>query len=157
MIEISYNVKSHVIESLEAMKRTKNYHEVVGSKLFQRFFDKCPQAKILFRFPSDIDVYDCPELLRSKRFLTHAVYFLEMIDQALNMLGPDIELFTELMLDLGSKHVRYFRVKPEMFPIMGEALIYVLQDTLGGDFTEGMKESWEETFNMIRAMVNAKN
>jgi hemoglobin-like flavoprotein len=157
MVEgISYNVKSHVIESLEAMKRTKNYEERVGSKLFQRLFDKCPQAKILFRFPIDMDV-DSPELLRSKRFLAHAAYVLEMIDQALNMLGPDIELLTEIMLHLGRKHVRYYRVKPEMFPIMGEALIYVLQDTLGDEFTEGMKESWEEIYNMIRAMVNAKS
>jgi hypothetical protein len=69
--EISYSTINHVLESWEAMKRTKNYQEVVGSKLFQRLFDKCPQAKVLFGFPIDIDAYS-PELLNSKRFLAHA-------------------------------------------------------------------------------------
>jgi hemoglobin-like flavoprotein len=113
----------------------------------------------LFGFPIDIDVYSS-ELLQSKRFLAHAAYLLEMIDTALNMLGPDIELLTEIMHDLGLKHIR-FGVKPEMFPIMGEALIYVLIDTLGDEFTPSMIESWVETYDslsgdMIRAMVNAK-
>jgi hypothetical protein len=29
-----------------------------------------------------------------------------MIDKALGMLGPDIELLTEILLDLGIKHVK---------------------------------------------------
>jgi methyl-accepting chemotaxis protein len=156
--EISYSTINHVLESWEAMKRINNYHEVVGSKLFQRVFDKCPQAKVLFGFPIDIDVYSS-ELLNSKRFLAHAAYMLDMIDTALNMLGPDIELLTEIMQDLGIKHIRY-GVKPEFFPIMGEALVCVLQDALGDEFTESIKESWIETYkelsgDMIRAQVNA--
>jgi hemoglobin-like flavoprotein len=157
--DISYTTINNVIESWEAMKRTKNYEHVAGSMLFRRLFDKCPQAKILFGFPIDINV-DSPELLNSKRFLAHAAYLLEMIDTALDMLGPDIELLTEIMHDLGIKHIRY-GVKPEMFPVMGEALISTLQDTLGADFTESMKDSWRETYDalsadMIRAQVNAR-
>jgi hypothetical protein len=37
----------------------------------------------------------------------HAAYLIQMIDTALNMLGPDIELLTEIMTELGIKHVRY--------------------------------------------------
>jgi hypothetical protein len=44
--EISYTTINHVIESWESLKRTKNYQEVAGSKLFQRLFDKCPQSKM---------------------------------------------------------------------------------------------------------------
>jgi hemoglobin-like flavoprotein len=154
--EISYTTINHVIESWEAMKRTKNYEVVSGTKLFQRLFDKCPQAKILFGFPINIDVTSA-ELLTSKRFLAHAAYLLEMIDAALNMLGPDIELLTDIMLELGEKHIRY-GVKPEMFPIMEEALICMLEDALGTEFTADMKEAWGETYgalsgDMIRSMV----
>jgi methyl-accepting chemotaxis protein len=157
--EISYATINDVLDSWEAMKRTNNYQEVVGSKLFQRLFDKCPKAKVLFGFPIDIDVYSS-ELLTSKRFLAHAAYMLEMIDTALNMLGPDIELLTEIMHDLGLKHIRY-GVKPEMFPIMGEALVCVLQDALGDRFTNTIEASWVETYgalsgDMIRAQVSAR-
>jgi hypothetical protein len=58
--------------------------------------------------------------MKSKRFIMHAAYLVQMLDTVLNMLGPDIELLTEIMLDLGAKHLRY-GVKPDMFPRMGEA------------------------------------
>jgi methyl-accepting chemotaxis protein len=90
----------------------------------------------------------------------HAAYLVQMLDTALNMLGPDIELLTEIMHELGIKHVRY-GVKPEMFPIMGVALLHTLETTLKSDFTEDVKEAWIEVYSalsqdMIRAQVKAK-
>jgi methyl-accepting chemotaxis protein len=122
-------------------------------------FEKCPQAKVLFGFPIDIDP-NSPELLTSKRFIMHAAYLIQMIDTALNMLGPDIELLTEIMTELGIKHVRY-GVKPEMFPIMGDALMHTLTTTLKSDFTEDIKESWVIVYSalsqdMIRAQLSVK-
>jgi hypothetical protein len=84
-------------------------------------FDVCPETKVLFGYPIGIDVKS-PELLKSKRFLNHASYMIQMLDSALGMLGPDIELLTEIMYELGVKHVRY-GVTPKMFPIMGDCLI----------------------------------
>jgi methyl-accepting chemotaxis protein len=122
-------------------------------------FEKCPQAKVLFGFPIDIDP-NSPELLTSKRFIMHAAYLVQMLDTALNMLGPDIELLTEIMTELGTKHVRY-GVKPEMFPIMGDALMHTLETTLKADFTQPVKDAWLQTYSalsqdMIRAQVKAK-
>jgi hemoglobin-like flavoprotein len=76
------------------------------------------------------------------------------------MLGPDIELLTEIMHELGLKHVRY-GVKPEMFPIMGDALVHTLETTLKGNFTEPVKEAWLQVYaalsqDMIRAQLQAK-
>jgi hemoglobin-like flavoprotein len=90
----------------------------------------------------------------------HAAYLIQMIDTALNMLGPDIELLTEIMTELGLKHVRY-GVTPEMFPIMGDALIHTLETTLKDDFTDPIREAWIETYSalsqdMIRAQVKVK-
>ncbi len=90
----------------------------------------------------------------------HAAYLVQMLDTALNMLGPDIELLTEIMHELGMKHVRY-GVKPEMFPIMGDALLHTLETTLKDDFTDPIREAWIETYSalsqdMIRAQVKVK-
>lgn len=95
------------------------------------------------------------ELVKSKRFTRHAKYFIQMIDKALGMLGPDIELLTEILLDLGQKHVAY-GVKPEYFPSMGRALIFSVKDQLGDKFTDETKDSWVEvygalSYDMIRA------
>eukprot|EP00977_Amphora_coffeiformis_P013406 scaffold3505_cov170-Amphora_coffeaeformis.AAC.3 len=80
-----------------------------------------------------------------------------MLDTALNMLGPDIELLTEIMAELGVKHIRY-GVRPEMFPVMGEALLITLEQTIGADFNDCVRDAWKETYaelsqDMVRAMT----
>jgi hemoglobin-like flavoprotein len=95
------------------------------------------------------------ESLKSQRFIKHAKYFIQMIDKALGMLGPDIEILTEILLELGEKHVKY-GVKPEYFPSMGRALIDTVGEELGDFFTDDVKADWVEvygalSYDMIRA------
>lgn len=155
--EIDYSTIAYVIESWEQLKRTKNYEETAGKILFQALFEKCPQAKPLFGFPIDIDPTS-KELLASRRFKMHAIYMIQMLDTALNMLGPDIELLTEIMQELGVKHIRY-GVRPEMFPVMGEALLLTLEQTIGADFNDAVRDAWKETYaelsqDMVKAQLN---
>jgi methyl-accepting chemotaxis protein len=102
-----------------------------------------------------------PEVLKKPRFIKHAKYFIQMIDKALGMLGPDIELLTEILMELGEKHVRY-GVKPAYFPSMGRALIEAIGELLGPDeFTADVKSDWIEvygalSYDMIRAQKNVK-
>jgi hemoglobin-like flavoprotein len=108
---------------------------------------------VVFGFDTNADVSE--ELRKSPRFRKHATYFIQMIDKALGMLGPDIELLTEILLDLGAKHVGY-GVKPEYFPSMGRALIYAVKQQLGDKFTDEKKDAWVEvygalSYDMIRA------
>jgi len=104
---------------------------------------------------------NCEKVLKSPRFVKHAKYFIQMIDKALSMLGPDIEILTEILMELGEKHVRY-GVKPEYFPGMGRALIETVEEHLGKkDFTSDVKADWVEvygalSYDMIRAQKNVK-
>ena len=54
------------------------------------------------------------------------------------------------MLDLGSKHRRY-GVKPDMFPIMGESLIKMLEKVLGDSFSQNKRDAWLETYGELSA------
>ena len=83
--ELNYTTISDVIDSWEELKRTKNYEEVAGSILFQHLFENAPESKVLFGFPLTIDPTS-KELLQSRRFKMHAVYMIQMLDTALNML-----------------------------------------------------------------------
>ena len=71
-----------------------------------------------------------------------------MIDKALGMLGPDIELLTDVLLELGEKHVG-FGVKPEYFPSMGRSLLAALKSSLGDAFTEEVKSAWVEVYGAL--------
>jgi Globin len=123
-------------------------------------FIASPEAKVLFGFPYDMDP-NSPDMLTSKRFILQGSYMIKMLDTALCMLGPDVELLSEILHDIGAKHARY-GVKREMFGIMGDALIKVLQETLGGNLmTESCVEAWRQTYkelsrDMIKAMKNKK-
>lgn len=86
----------------------------------------------------------------------HAVYMIEMLDTALQMLGPDIELLTEIMLELGAKHQRY-GVKPEMFTVMGTSLIAMLEVMLADRFDDTTREAWKVTYKELsQDMVKAQ-
>mmetsp|Transcript_6563 Transcript_6563/g.13078 ORF Transcript_6563/g.13078 Transcript_6563/m.13078 type:complete len:158 (+) Transcript_6563:160-633(+) len=156
MRELDYKTISIVIESWEKLRRLENYEEKAGVVLFKRVFHESPPAKTLFGFPIHADVTS-PEILNSKRFKMHATYMIQMLDTALNMLGPDIELLTEILIELGEKHVRY-GVKPEMFPVMGDALVHTLNECLGDDFPDEIREAWKETYieissDMLKAQL----
>ena len=123
------------MDTWEQLRRIKNHEEVAGSKLFQELFVKCPQAKILFGFPIDVDVHS-PEVLSSKRFLMHASYLIQMIGTALNMLGPDSEVsfnsglgalgcsvylsFTLSFFCLPATHRNHARAGSQTHPLWGQ-------------------------------------
>ncbi|KAL7557009.1 hypothetical protein ACA910_002254 [Epithemia clementina (nom. ined.)] len=144
--QLSYETIALVLDSWEELRRIPDYESVAGQILFQRLFQRCPQAKILFGFSMHLD-HDSRELLDSKRFKMHAAYMIQMLDTAMNMLGPDCELLTEIMQDLGRKHIRY-GVRAEYFPVMGEALVYTLKKVLGDQkFGEKEIRAVQETYN----------
>ena len=70
--------------------------------LLLRLFELEPKAKLIFGFTGTNE-----DMLKNAQFARHARYFIQMIDKALALLGPDIELLTEILMDLGEKHVRY--------------------------------------------------
>jgi hemoglobin-like flavoprotein len=114
---------------------------------------------MIFGFPEEMDP-NSEEVLKNPRFIKHAQYFIQMIDKALSMLGPDIEILTEILLELGEKHVTY-GVKPEYFPSMGRALIDTVEENLGSSFTPDIKSDWVEvygalSYDMIRAQKRTK-
>jgi hemoglobin-like flavoprotein len=116
--------------------------------IFSRFFSLEPEAQLIFGFSETMDP-NSDEVIKSARFIKHAKYFVQMIDKALNMMGPDIELLTEILLELGQKHVRY-GVKPEFFPSMGRALIDAVSSNLpAGVFTDTIKSDWVEVYGAL--------
>ena len=81
-----------------------------------------------------------------------------MIDKALALLGPDIELLTVILTDLGKKHAK-FGVTADMFPPMGQALISTVEEMLQAsspyNFNTSTKDAWNEvyaafSYDMIR-------
>jgi hemoglobin-like flavoprotein len=123
--------------------------------MLHRLFELEPGAKDIFGLGNDSGA----NMVESGRFQKHAILFVKMINKALAFLGPDIEVLTEMLLDLGVKHMHY-GVKPEYFSSMGHALLYAVEDILGNKCTQQTKEAWLEVYgamsnDMIRAQKHS--
>ncbi|CAB9528302.1 Leghemoglobin Lb120 [Seminavis robusta] len=154
-LEMDYTTLFAVMDSWETMRRIPDSGEVAGAILFKHFFQRCPAAKVLFGFPVEMDA-ESEAIQNSKRFRSHASLMIDMLDRALNMLGPDVELLGEILSDLGKKHAR-MGVKESYFPFMGEALIETLRETLGAStFTPEIEASWKAVYDgLSTAMIKA--
>lgn len=131
------------------LRTVKKYKEQGGIILFQNLFEMCPQVKVLFGFPIDVDPRS-NELLKSKRFALHASFLMEMMEKTVQMLGDDNETLTKNLTELGQKHVS-FGVTPQYFPYMTDALLVMLKELLGDQFTPDDKEAFETVMAVLIA------
>ncbi|CAB9531741.1 expressed unknown protein [Seminavis robusta] len=88
-LEMDYETIFHVMDSWELLRRIPDHEQIAGTILFTHLFQKCPETKVLFGFPLDMDP-GSEKMQQSKPFVRHA-------SNALNMLGPDAELLAEIL------------------------------------------------------------
>lgn len=110
--------------------------------MVSEFFSIQPEAVSVFSIKGDV-----AECVKSGAFLSHAKKFVEMFDSAVDMLGPNIEILTEILTELGQKHVKY-GVKLEYYPAMGIALIDAVR-RIDKQFTKATEIAWREVYNSI--------
>ena len=76
-----------------------------------------------------------------------------MMDKAIGLLGPDIELFKHFMFELGEPHADY-GVQQELFPRMGLGLLVSISSLLGVGFTDKVRDAWIEVCGILpRSLV----
>ncbi|KAL3908155.1 MAG: hypothetical protein SGILL_008592, partial [Bacillariaceae sp.] len=138
-----------VVESWKKLTELPDYQEKGGILLFQNVFDLCPESKLLFGFPENIDPFS-GKLLENKRFLSHANFLLSMIGKTVALLGENNEELTKSLLELGKKHVTY-GVKSEFFPYMTKSIIIMMKKMLGAEFTPTDEQAWQDIMSVLIA------
>jgi len=144
MDEVAYfETVSEVLESWERVKRMPSYDEKLGVALFTRLFEVAPDGgwEIMPWTKADFDAKDA-------KFLKFAKSFVRMLDMAIDMLGPDLEIVEEQMYELGVSHGKY-GVLPMHFEHMGKALDFVLQDMLQDLYKPSTKKAWTSVYRFI--------
>lgn len=63
--------------------------------------------------------------------------------------------FISMLQELGERHVEY-GVKPEHYRTMNQALIWMLNQGLGKNFNDEMREAWMELYLKIANAMQAK-
>jgi hemoglobin-like flavoprotein len=94
------------------------------------------------------------ELYKSESFKAHARGVVQMLDAAVNMLGPDLEPVSKTLTTLGAQHVEY-GVLPAHYGIVGEALLYTLETALGDKWTPLVKKGWVGVYTFVSTAMMA--
>ncbi len=116
--------------------------------------DIAPDAWSVFPWSEGIRRGD--DLSANKPFVVFVGNFVSMLDMAIDMLGPDLEMVEEQLQKLGIRHIRY-GVMPKHYPLMGKALLNTLEHLLGDSFDEKHHCSWNAiyTFMSVTMMQGA--
>ena len=114
--------------------------ETVGTLFYNRLFQIAPNTKHLFRNPM-------PE--QSKKLLSMLAYVIAKLDS--------IEDIIDEVSKLAKRHVQY-GVKEEHYAVVAVALLWTLEQGLGGSWTNDVKEAWIACYTILSgAMIHAAN
>lgn len=109
--------------------------EQVARLFYGRLFEIAPEVKPLFT--SDIE----EQGKKLMQMLNVAVTSLNKLDTIL----PAVQ-------ELGVRHTEY-QVEPEHYDVVGEALLWTLNEGLGEDFTPEVKQAWTETYVTLATVM----
>jgi hemoglobin-like flavoprotein len=104
---------------------------VAALVFYQRLFELDPSLRTLFR--EDIE--------------EQAVKLMQMLAAAVRLLDKPDSLLPVLE-DLGRRHVRY-GVRDEHYDTVGEALLWMLGETLGAQFTPVACDAWGNLYTVV--------
>jgi hemoglobin-like flavoprotein len=126
-------------QEIEAVQRTFEMivpmADTFAFMFYQRFFEKDPEARQLFH--SDMAGQ------REK--------VMEMLALAIRSLDEPEEMIQALGM-LGRRHLSY-RVQPGHYTSMNEAIIGAMAESLGDQFTSGMRQAWEKALDTLTQIM----
>lgn len=137
----------------------ENYAERTGRGLFIRFLEEQPDAKAVFGFANATGKNsNADSVYETRQFLAVAKNFIEIVDQAVDMLGPDLEVLAEVLIELGEKYHNEYGMRSEYYPVLGRALIDQLEEMMGPEqFGIHTKSCWLQVYGALSAVMEELN
>lgn len=109
--------------------------EQVAVLFYGRLFEIAPEVKPLFK----------GDMAEQGRKL------MQMLAVAVNGL-PKLDTIVKPVQDMGVRHNDY-GVEPQHYDSVGAALLWTLEQGLGEDFTEEVKDAWNETYVTLATVM----
>lgn len=140
--ELSFSTYSEVMDSWERIRRVKDYRKTFGMLVFTKFVKMHPDAISLFGLKGDEK-----DTLKCRAFLKRSKDFVDMFDSLIDMLGPNADMLTDILREMGQKQASS-GVKKAYYPAMGIALIEGLR-VLDKKFTIETELCWKKVYHGI--------
>ena len=112
--------------------------EAQGVILFRHIFAIAPEAKAMFSFKDE------PDMFNSKKLKKHGKGVMKYVDAALK----DFSGTVKGLQSLGSRHLTK-DVAPAHYDAVGQAFVATLSDALGDDLTPELQADWVTVYTMM--------
>jgi hemoglobin-like flavoprotein len=116
---------------VDSWQQIKPASEQAANTFYHKLFELDPELETLFK--SDMQ--------------TQGAKLMAMIDVAVNSLN-DLDGINADLKALGQRHVEY-GVKDKDYVTVGTALLWMLQQNLGDDFTPEVKYAWAAVYGAL--------
>ena len=152
-----YQSISNVLTCWEKANQKYSCREEIGSAILQELFEIEPETKLVFGFQPNQTNSKGNTMLRMG-LMTHGLRIVHMIDQILDLMGPDMDVLNEILQEQARRHQKH-GVKKEHFAHMGTAIRGALSKILDGDnvYTAEVDKSWKEMFDILTATIVQSN
>ena len=147
---ICYKVVQRVLSSWELAVQNYSSREEIGLQVLLYMFRTEPATKTVFGFTPKQNVEENPMLKMGA--MIHGTRIYSMLDQALSLVGPDMETLVEFLETLGERHSRV-GVKKKYFTYLSDGFREVLATTLGDNYTSDDDAAWRELLNFLAANI----
>jgi len=121
--------------------------ETIPDLFYRRLFELAPSYRALF--PDDLE--------RQKRKLLSMLKFVvKSLDWTSDDWKEEVDPQHDLaliLLALGRRHHELYAIPDEAYPVVGETLIWVLDQGLGQAFTPAIRDAWTKLYNVISASM----
>lgn len=145
--DLSFDTVELVVESWAKLKKVDNWDEILGKKIFIKFFTVCPDAMVVFGV-EDEDVVEC---VTSPKFVRHAKRVVKKTDAVIDMLGPDSSV-VDALRELGLRHYSNYDVKEEYYEPVGSSIVEAVKEVLVDNdqpYTTEMERAWTDVITAI--------
>ncbi|HYU15912.1 MAG TPA: globin domain-containing protein [Candidatus Acidoferrum sp.] len=121
--------------------------ETVADLFYRRLFEIAPQYRSLFK--QDME----PQKRKLIAMLSFIVESLDWPDESWkDSIAVEDDLFL-VVLALGRRHIRLYRVTDEAYEAVGDALLWTFDYGLGEAFTRDIRDAWSKAYWIISRIM----
>mmetsp|Transcript_12393 Transcript_12393/g.19338 ORF Transcript_12393/g.19338 Transcript_12393/m.19338 type:complete len:250 (+) Transcript_12393:1460-2209(+) len=121
----------------------------IGVKIFENLFDIAPEALELFPFKDEPNLFEGESM---KKHASNVMNAIGMAIEGIDKLEPALPTLTSL----GANHLGYKGVEIFHFELLHSAIQFTLEEALGTEYTEDVRDSWATAFNIIKNVMLEK-
>jgi hemoglobin-like flavoprotein len=150
---ICFKVVQRVLTSWELASQKYSSREEIGMQVLLCMFRTEPESKAVFGFTPKQDIEGNPMLKMGA--MIHGTRIYSMLDQALSLVGPDMESLVEFLEALGKRHSSV-GVRRKYFTYFCDGVREVLATILGDKFSAEDDAAWREILEFLAATITKK-